>query len=140
VLSAGLALLCLMTTVTAFPMFRLRRDRLKRHNPALVEIWRDAFESSPIVILVKQDGAYVHCNDAAVRVLGGRDQKQVLEAGPTKIASQPQRDGRLVADYLKDAAAVLKQGKPYYYEGIKGTLSQYERALLCGCVLGPDEV
>jgi methyl-accepting chemotaxis protein len=116
----GLALLCLMTTVHVVLVLRLRRYRLNGHDAALVETWQTAFKASPIGMLVKQGAVYVRCNDAAVRILGARDQQHVLEVGPAKLASARQRDGRLATDILKDAAELLKAGKTFHYEGMMG--------------------
>ena len=115
---AILGILCLLSVFAASLLVRSRR--LAGYDPALVEIWREAFESSPIAIFVKKDGQYAHCNDAAVAILGATDQKHVLAAGPAKIASERQRDGRLVSDYLKDAANTLRQGEAYSREEMMG--------------------
>ncbi|MBR0899132.1 PAS domain-containing protein [Bradyrhizobium tropiciagri] len=117
-----LAIPLLPCPLLAIAIFQMYRRRPMRHDPALVEIWREAYESSPVGILIKKDGSYVHCNNAAVRILGAKDQKHVLEAGPIKIATEPQADGRTVADYLKDAATMLNQGEIYSREALKGRL------------------
>ena len=67
---AGLVLLVAMATLV---FILLRRDRLKRADADLVELGRVAFDSSPIAMLIRQDGVYVHCNDACIRILGARD-------------------------------------------------------------------
>jgi Methyl-accepting chemotaxis protein (MCP) signalling domain len=109
-----------MTTVNVVLVLRLRRYRLNGHDAALVETWQTAFRASPIGMLVKQGAVYVHCNDAAVRILGARDRQHVLEVGPAKLASARQRDGRLATDILKDAAELLKAGKTFHYGGMMG--------------------
>jgi methyl-accepting chemotaxis protein len=94
-------------------IFLLRRDRSTRADTDLVELWRVAFDSSPIAMIIRQNGAYVHCNDACVRILGARDKRHALEIGPRGNAPERQPDGRLTADILKEAAATLQQGKTF---------------------------
>lgn len=126
----ALTLLCLMTAVSALLMLRLRRYRLNGRDAALVETWQTAFNASPIGMLVKQDGVYVHCNDAAARILGARDKQHVLEeVGPAKLASERQRDGRLATDILKDAAEILKKGQTFHREGLMGRKLDTDRVL-----------
>ena len=114
---AGLVLLVAMATLV---LILLRRGRLKRADADLVELWRVAFDSSPIAMLIRQDNVYVHCNDACIRILGARDKSHVLEVGPAKVTSERQPDGRLTADIFKECAEVLKQGKTFHYQGLAG--------------------
>ncbi len=101
-------------------VFLIRRDRSTRADADLIELWRVAFDSSPIAMLIKQNGVYVHCNPACVRILGARDRSHVLEVGPAKVAAERQPDGRLTADVLKDCAEALKEGKTFQHQGFAG--------------------
>lgn len=113
----GLVALVAMATLV---LILFRRDRLRRADAHLVEIWRVAFDSSPIAMLIRQNGLYVHCNDASVRILGAKDKSQVLEVGPAKIVAERQQGGRSTADIFKECAEVLKQGRMFHYQGLEG--------------------
>ena len=63
---AGLVALVTMATTI---LFLLRRADSTRAETGLVELWRVAFDSSPIAMLIKHNGVYVHCNDACVHIL-----------------------------------------------------------------------
>jgi len=112
--------LVLLLAMATLVLILFRRDRLKRADADLVEIWRVAFDSSPIAMLIRQNGVYVHCNNASVQILGARDKSQVLEAGPAKIVAERQQGGRLIADIFKECAETLKQGKMFHYQGLEG--------------------
>ena len=71
-------------------------------------------------MLIRQNGDYVHCNDASVRIMGARDKSHVLQVGPAKITSERQPDGRLTADIFKESAEALKQGKTFHFQGLAG--------------------
>ena len=115
---AGLVALVTMATTI---LFLLRRGGSTRADADLVELWRAAFDSSPIAMLIRQqNGVYVHCNDACIRILGARDKSHVLEGGPTKVVSERQSNGRLMADISKECAESLQQGKPFQYQGLAG--------------------
>src|SRR3954452_21196657 len=98
----------------------LRRAGSGHADAEIVELWRVAFDSSPIAMLIRQNGVYVHCNDACISILGARDKAQVLEVGPRARAPEQQPDGRLTADIFKECAEVLKQGKTFQYQGMVG--------------------
>ena len=114
---AGLVALVTMATTI---LFLLRRANSTRAEAGLVELWRVAFDSSPIAMLIKHNGVYVHCNDACVHILGARDKSHVLEVGPAKVAPDRQPDGRLTADILRECAETLKQGKTYQHQALMG--------------------
>ncbi|WP_296515185.1 methyl-accepting chemotaxis protein [Rhodopseudomonas sp.] len=114
---AGLVALVAMATLV---VILFRRDKLNRTDADLVEIWRVAFDSSPIAMLIRQNGVYVHCNDASVQILGVKDKSQVLEAGPAKVVAERQQNGRLTTDIFKECAETLKQGKMFHYQGFEG--------------------
>ena len=116
----GLALLCLMTALTLYLLIQRRRDRLKRSDDGLADIYRTAFESSPIGMLVRQDGKFVYCNNAFVRHKGARDMKHFLEEGASMSVSVLQRDGRLNSDVIKEMAANCDQGKPFFCQAFAG--------------------
>ena len=116
----GLALLCLMTALTLYLLILRRRDRLKRSDDGLADIYRTAFESSPIGMLVRQDGKFVYCNNAFVRHKGARDMKHFLEEGASMSVSVLQRDGRLNSDVIKEMAANCDQGKPFFCQAFAG--------------------
>jgi methyl-accepting chemotaxis protein len=105
-------LVALVTMAMAI-LFLLRREKSTRSEADLVELWKVAFDSSPIAMIIRQNGAYVHCNDACVRILGARDKRHALEIGPRGNAPERQPDGRLTADILKEAVETLKQGKTF---------------------------
>jgi uncharacterized protein YoxC len=123
---AGLGVLLIMAAVI---LFLLRRDSSTRASADLVELWRVAFDSSPIAMLIRQNGVYVHCNDACISILGARDKAQVLEVGPRARAPEQQPDGRLTADIFKECAEVLKQGKAFQYQGMAGRPLDKDEAL-----------
>jgi|GEM_PF-2370404 uncharacterized protein YoxC len=114
---AGLVALVAMAATI---LILLRRSRSAQGDPDLVELWRVAFEASPIAMLIRQNGVYVHCNDACVRILGARDKRHVLEVGPAKVTSERQPDGKLTADIFKQCADALQQGKTFEYPGLAG--------------------
>src|SRR6478672_10737817 len=114
---AGLVALVTMATTI---LFLLRRGGSTRADADLVELWKVAFDSSPIAMLIRQNGVYVHCNDACIRILGARDKSHVLEGGPTKVVSERQPNGRLMADIFKECAESLQQGKGFQYQGLAG--------------------
>jgi len=114
---AGLVALVALVTLV---LILLRRDRLKRADADLVELWRVAFDSSPIAMLIRQNGVYVHCNDASVRILGAKDKSQVLKVGPARIVAERQQGDRPAADIFRECAEVLKQGKMFHYQGLEG--------------------
>ena len=116
----------MMATAIAF---LLRRNRSTPATTDLVELWRVAFDSSPIAMLIRQNGVYVHCNDACIGILGARDKAQVLEVGPRARAPERQPDGRLTADIFKECADVLKQGKTFQYQGMAGRTLDKDEAL-----------
>jgi PAS domain-containing protein len=93
-----IAALAALVAMAAAILLLLRRDRLKRADTDVVELWKVAFDSSPIAMVIRQNGVYVHCNDACIRILGARDKSHVLEVGPAKITSERQPDGRPTAD------------------------------------------
>jgi len=109
-----------LLTMAATIVFLLRRDRSTHAEAGLVELWQVAFDSSPIAMLIKQNGVYIHCNDACVRMMGARDKKHMLEVGPAKVAPERQPDGRLTADILGQAVDVLKQGKTFHHPALMG--------------------
>ncbi len=120
---AGLVGLVLATTALLF--FLLRR-KPAHAEPDLVELWKVAFNSSPIAVIIRQNGDYVHCNDACVRILGARDKAHVLEVGPRAGAPERQADGRLTADIFQESAEVVKQGKTFQYQVAGRTLGKSE--------------
>jgi methyl-accepting chemotaxis protein len=121
---AGLGGLVLATMAL---LFFLVRRKPAHAEPDLVELWKVAFNSSPIAMIIRQNGVYVHCNDACVRILGARDKAHVLEVGPRAGAPERQADGRLTADIFKESAEVVKQGKTFQYQGMAGrTLGKSE--------------
>jgi PAS domain-containing protein/uncharacterized protein YoxC len=112
----------LVGSVVAAAAFLLvvRRKKAPGAEADLLEIWRVAFDSSPIAMLIRQNGVYVHCNDACLHILGARDKAQVIEVGPRARAPERQPDGRLTNDVFKECADVLKQGKTFHYQGLAG--------------------
>jgi methyl-accepting chemotaxis protein len=123
---AGLVALVTMATTI---LFLLRRGGSTRADADLVELWRAAFDSSPIAMLIRQNGVYVHCNDACIRILGARDKSHVLEVGPAKITSERQPNGRLTADIFKESAESLQQGKAFQYQGLAGNTLDTHKTL-----------
>jgi hypothetical protein len=95
------------------------RDRAKRANEDLIQLWQVAFEASPIAMLVRQNGVYVECNDATVSILGAKGKAHVLETGPAKIIVERQPDGRLATDIMRECSEALKVGKAYHSRGIE---------------------
>src|SRR5262245_37649087 len=87
-----------LATMAAAIVFLLRRGKSPRGEMNLVEVWRVAFDASPIAMLIRHNGVYVHCNDACIRILGARDKAQVLEVGPRARAPERQPNGRLTSD------------------------------------------
>ena len=116
----GLALLCLMTALTCYVLILRRRDRMKNADPALVDIWRTAFETSPVGMLVRQDGKLIYCNAAALRNKGARDLNDYVEQGKLDSAPVPQRDGSMSSDVINAAVARCNEGKPYSWEALAG--------------------
>ena len=116
----GLALLCLMTALTSYLLILRRRDRMKNADPALVDIWRTAFETSPVGMLVRQDGKLIYCNAAALRNKGARDLNHYVEQGKLDSAPVPQRDGSMSSDVINAAVARCNEGKPYSCEALAG--------------------
>jgi methyl-accepting chemotaxis protein len=112
--------LFVLVAMAAVVLVLFRRDRLRRADADLVEIWRVAFDSSPIAMLIRQDGVYVHCNEASVQILGARDKSQVLEGGPARLVAERQQNGRLTADIFRECAETLQQGKVFHYQGLEG--------------------
>ena len=121
-------------------LFLLRRGGSTRADADLVELWKVAFDSSPIAMLIRQNGVYVHCNDACIRILGARDKSHVLEGGPTKVVSERQPNGRLMADISKEMRGIAPARQAIPISGIGGPHSGYAQAPLRGYVLGADKV
>src|SRR5437588_3989190 len=99
--------------MAAAMVMMMRRGRAANSETELVELWRVAFNASPIAMLIRQNGVYVHCNDACVQILGARDKAEVLKVGPRARAPERQPDGRLTTDVFKDCDAALKPGKAF---------------------------
>ncbi len=112
-------LVALVTMAVAI-VFLLRRKASTHADGDIIELWRVAFESSPIAMLIRQNNVYVHCNDACIRILGARDKAHVLEVGPAKVTSERQPNGKLTAEIFGECAAALKQGKTFQYQGLAG--------------------
>ncbi len=56
------------------------------------------FDRSPDALLVIDDGRFVECNDAAVRMFGYRDKAALRNARPEQLSPPTQPDGRPSAD------------------------------------------
>ncbi len=115
---AGLVALLAMAAAI---MLLLRRDRSRQGDAGLVETWKVGFDASPIATIVRQNGVYVHCNDAAVRILGARDKAHVLEVGPAKITPERQPDGRLTTDIFQGLRRNAQGRQDVPLRGIDGT-------------------
>ncbi|MBR0849152.1 chemotaxis protein [Bradyrhizobium diazoefficiens] len=112
--------LIVLLAMAATIVVLLRRKGSATAPSEMVELWQVAFDSSPIAMLIRQNDAYVHCNQASVTMMGARDQKHVLEVGPAKITSERQPNGKLTADIFKECAQALMKGKPFMYQGLAG--------------------
>jgi Methyl-accepting chemotaxis protein (MCP) signalling domain len=114
-----LSLLVALAVISALLVLN-RRGRLNRTDSDLLEICKVSFEFGPIAIIIRHRDTFIHCNDAAVRILGARDKSQVLQSGPAKVVAERQRGGRLTADILKECMEMLKQGKTFHYDALAG--------------------
>jgi len=112
--------LALLMAILIHGASRLFVNTHTKTGDGLAEVWRTAFQQSPVAIFVREEGVLIECNDAAVRLLGAHDKAQVLKAGLAKIAAEHQPDGRTAADILKEVTAAMSQGKTYQVHGMKG--------------------
>jgi hypothetical protein len=76
-----IALLAMAATILSL----LHRMRSRHANAGLVETWKVGFDVSPIATLIWQNGVYVHCNDAAVSIIGAKNKAHALEAGRGRL-------------------------------------------------------
>ena len=132
-----IAALVAVVGMAAAILVLLRRGGSGQADADKIDLWRVAFESSPIAMLIRQNGDYVHCNDASVRIMGARDKSHVLQVGPAKITSERQPDGRLTADIFKESAEALKQGKTFHFQGLAGHTLDTKKVLYVDVYMVP---
>ncbi|MCY2930673.1 MAG: ATP-binding protein [Planctomycetota bacterium] len=71
----------------------------------------DVLHSSSDAILLIEDATFVDCNEAATRMLGYADKRELLDTHPSELSPPVQPDSRLSADKADEMmATALKEG------------------------------
>jgi len=75
----------------------LEKDALKLKEDSLR--YELLFESSDDAILVIEDGKFINCNHAVVKMLGYKNKNELLNTHPSELSPEKQPDGKL--SYIK---------------------------------------
>ena len=92
---------------------------LKQAEQALISSetkYRDLFEKSKDAILIVENGKFVDCNEAAVKMLGYQKKQQLLQVHPSKLSPLRQADGRLSSEKADEIIAVALAEGSYRFE------------------------
>ena len=92
---------------------------LKHAEQALIASetkYRDLFEKSEDAILIIENGQFVDCNEATVKMLGYQNKHQLLQSHPAKLSPLLQMDGRLSSEKADEIIAIALAQGSYRFE------------------------
>ena len=78
--------------------------------------YRDLFEKSADAILIINNGKFVDCNQATVKMLGYSDKKELLKTHPSELSTELQPDGKSSLEKADEMMRIALEKGSYRFE------------------------
>lgn len=100
-----------MTIIVLMYLFIVRQRRLKHEIREQKEAFKTIFEKSHDGTLLLEEGKFIYCNEAIVKMLGYSSKEEVLNLHPSQLSPKYQSDGRLSFEKAEEMMEIaLEQG------------------------------
>jgi len=108
--------------ITARKLAELESEANRKSLEESERRFRELFESSGDAILILENGRFVECNQAAVKLMGYKNKDDILNLQPSQVSPELQSDGRNSVDKAKEMISITfeKGTHRFEWEHVKG--------------------
>ena len=100
-----------VAVIVIFYLILRRQARLKREIETQKEAFKTLFNKSHDGILLIEDGKFIECNEAILRMLGYETKEALLDLHPSRLSPKYQPDGRASFEKAEEMMAIaMTQG------------------------------